>query len=103
MPELGIPEAPDWLSEEALKEWTRITEELETIGLIAKIDQALLAMYCQLYGNFVDAQRKGRQVHASDVAQIRALAASFGLEPSSRARLSTPKDGKKNKWSDLGG
>lgn len=53
-PEVAAPSIPRHLSPTAVKEWKRITPELLTLGLIAKIDQAALAMYCQTYGRMVE-------------------------------------------------
>jgi len=53
-PEVAAPSIPKHLSPTAVKEWKRITPELLTLGLLAKIDQAALAMYCQTYGRMVE-------------------------------------------------
>lgn len=48
-PDVEIPGCPRHLLPEARKEWKRITPELEKLGLIAKIDRAALALYCQAW------------------------------------------------------
>ena len=48
-PEIEIPGCPSHLLKEARKEWKRITPELVKLGLIAKIDRAALALYCQAW------------------------------------------------------
>jgi phage terminase small subunit len=98
-PELGMPDIPDWLSPEGIEEWGRVMAGMGGLGVIAKIDAGALAMYCQLMGKFVKAQREGLPVLSAEIAQIRALMAAFGLEPSSRARLSgTNQNDPSNRW-----
>ena len=46
-PEIEIPGCPKHLLPEARKEWKRITPELQQLGLVAEIDRASLALYCQ--------------------------------------------------------
>ena len=46
-PEVAVPDAPAWLCRDGLKEWKRITVELETIGLISRLDTVALSLYCQ--------------------------------------------------------
>ena len=46
MPDPNIPEAPDFLSKDALIEWGRITAQLFKLGLLTDIDMAALALYC---------------------------------------------------------
>ena len=53
-PEIEIPSPPKWLSNHAVKEWRRIGAELEALGLIAQIDKASLATYCQTWGDLCD-------------------------------------------------
>lgn len=56
-PNVEIPDCPQWLWEEARAEWDRITPELETYGLISKIDRAALVLYCQAWSEYVWAKR----------------------------------------------
>ena len=53
-PPIQIPAAPKWLSSHAAKEWRRIGGELAQLGLIAEIDKASLATYCQTWGELCD-------------------------------------------------
>lgn len=52
-PEVQIPGCPKHLLPEARKEWKRITPELEVLGLVANIDRAALALYCQAWAWWV--------------------------------------------------
>lgn len=56
-PELGIPRCPAWLDKEGRKEWRRVAPLLDRLGLLAKIDQAALAMYCDAYSQFLAARK----------------------------------------------
>lgn len=57
-PDVEVPLTPDLLYGESLEEWNRVTVELEALGLIAKIDEATLVMYCQAYAQYKEAQRR---------------------------------------------
>lgn len=48
-PTVEIPGCPKHLLPAARTEWKRIAPLLEELGLIAKIDRAALALYCQAY------------------------------------------------------
>jgi len=89
-PVQGKGKAPSWLKGEALKEWRRVAPELQRTGVLTAIDETLLAAYCSLVGIFIDGVKSGEPMKSSLIAQLRGLAASFGLDPSSRGRLSVP-------------
>lgn len=106
------PSCPDFLSPAAKLEWKRIVGDLVFLGIIAKIDRAELAVYCQAWadwkyarekitelrdGGFVEATPSGyKQISAwMQVAnraedRMRTSGASFGLNPAARSRLRTP-------------
>jgi P27 family predicted phage terminase small subunit len=114
-PDVVIPECPDHLTGEARKEWGRITAELQTLGIIAKIDRAALAAYCMAWLDFVYASRmvdeegevitskrvdkQGNEVtggsylnpwvgiKTSAMDRVVRIGAEFGLTPASRTRL----------------
>ncbi len=54
-PQRGIPSRPGWLSPEAKREWNRVAPELDRMGLLAEIDRALLAAYCECWATYVAA------------------------------------------------
>lgn len=56
-PEVAVPDVPAHLSFDARKEWRRITVELESVGLISRLDRAALAIYCQTWGRLVLAEK----------------------------------------------
>ena len=105
-PDVAIPECPGHLTGEARKEWDRVTAELQTLGIIAKIDRAALAAYCMAWLDFVYASRmvddegevitsiKGGKylnpwvgIKTSAMDRVVRIGAEFGLTPASRTRL----------------
>ena len=60
-PKPGIPECPSHLDEEARAEWGRIAPELATMGVLARIDRAALAAYCQAWSRWVKAEGEIRK------------------------------------------
>jgi len=57
-PEVAIPDCPAHLIADAKVEWNRITPMLLRYHLITIIDMAALALYCQAYGRWQEAERK---------------------------------------------
>ncbi len=53
-PRIEIPSPPRHLSNEAKKEWRRITPLLEELGLISGLDRTALALYCQAVGRLAE-------------------------------------------------
>ena len=108
-PTLGIPSRPEWLSPEAKREWNRVTRELDRIGLLAKVDRALLASYCDCWGRYVEAVKdlrengttfttdKGYQgprpsvgIAQKALQQMMQLSARFGFTPADRSKMAAP-------------
>jgi len=109
-PQVGIPDRPDFLLPDAKAEWDRITPELKRLHIISNIDMAALAMYCQAYALWAQAQRKLKELGADSMVdatpsgynqisawyvasakafeQMRSMLAEFGLSPLTRARIS---------------
>jgi len=101
VPPAELPVPPEWLMGEALKEWKRITAELEPLGYLSRLDRGILTLYCILWARIADAgQGKGEPLKAAEVAQFRTCAASLGLDPVSRSRIDVvPPKGKSEKFS----
>lgn len=59
-PEVEIPGCPSFLMTEAKSEWKRIGVELMELRLIAKIDRAALALYCQAWARWVWSEKQLR-------------------------------------------
>lgn len=116
-----IPYVPRHLNDEGKREWRRIVNVLLEMGLYTVVDRAALAMYCQAWGRWVEAERKldkEREVltskatgnmyqnpwlHVANKAweQMRKILAEFGLTPSSRARLSVSGGGKEPSLAEI--
>ena len=78
-PEVETPDCPKHLWPAARKEWNRISVELETYGLISKLDRAALALYCQAWARWVWAEEMlTRNMKAA--ANKEAEATAKGLE-----------------------
>src|SRR5262245_44167589 len=50
--------APDHLTGDARAEWERIAPELAKVGLLTRIDQTALALYCEFYADWRDASKR---------------------------------------------
>lgn len=114
-PLVSIPDPPEHLLPEALEEWARITVELEKLGLVTEIDRAALAVYCQAYGRWVNAELKlaenngsamvditpsgykqqgvWLQISNRAVEQMHKFLAEFGMTPSARSRVTASPQG----------
>ena len=110
-PKQGLPRCPAQLSEEAKREWKRISKELDRLGLLTVLDRAALSAYCQAWGRWIEAEQRLRQhgvivkspngfpvqspylaVANKAMAQMSKLLVEFGLSPSSRSRIQSPLD-----------
>lgn len=105
------PRVPRHLNKEARREWRRIVKVLIDLGLYTEVDRAALAMYCQAWGRWVEAERTVRELgevlvspkgglyqnpwlHVANKAweQLNKMLSEFGLTPSSRTRLVVERD-----------
>lgn len=90
------PEPPDWLDEEARTEWNRVVPDLESMGLLSRIDRSALAAYCSVWSKYVVAETMVSDDWRHGVAtarlrdQLRAFITEFGMSPVARARISVP-------------
>ena len=106
VPAKGIPDCPEWLLPEAKKEWERLADLMNQMGVLTEVDMAAFAAYCQSYARWKEAQEhidsegstfetdKGYQQQtpwvgiANTNQKLMLQAASeFGLTPSSRSRI----------------
>ena len=105
----ALPECPPHLSDEAKREWNRITADLGATGILSKVDRAALAGYCQAWSRWVEAEtalkkagpvvqtKNGNPIQNPYLAvankaleQMHKLLTEFGMTPSSRVRLAVP-------------
>ena len=75
---------PRFLKGRAAKIWAQHAPELERLGVLTSVDGQMFATWCVLAAEF---ERDPRIMTASRISQMRALASSFGLDASSRARM----------------
>ena len=102
-----LPPCPKHLKGEARLEWRRLGRKLVECGLFADIDTGALALYCQAFARWVEAEAKlaefGIVVKAPSgfvqqspylaiankaMDQMTRLLVEFGMSPSSRSRVS---------------
>ena len=102
----GLPERPDHLDAEAAKEWDRVAAQMPA-GWIVQTDRAVLAAYCQAWGQHVEATRQMSKhglvvkspsgypiqnpylsISKKALADTVRYAAELGFSPSSRSRIS---------------
>ena len=50
--EPSLPEMPKWLSADAKKEWKNVMPDLDALGILQRVDVAIIAMYCTDYVEF---------------------------------------------------
>jgi P27 family predicted phage terminase small subunit len=106
IPAPGIPEPPSFFDEIALAKWNELAPELGRIGVLAVVDQGVLAAFCIAWselqhatetlnqeGRFTTRGTGGKCSHPAVAQQrtalkaVRDFAAVLGLDPSSRSRL----------------
>ena len=105
-PAVQVPEPPAFLKGEALREWKRITVLLAEVGLIAQLDRAVVAGYCQAWQRWVECERmlettglivkspNGYPIYSPYLAaankaldQVRQMSEQIGLSGSARSRI----------------
>jgi P27 family predicted phage terminase small subunit len=105
-PKVGAPSCPTWLRREAKAEWKRVAPLLAELGLLSKLDRAVLSVYCDAWADVYECEKtlrkegrtftteKGYIGQHPMVAmkgkardQIRAFGSLLGLSPCDRGRL----------------
>lgn len=54
----ALPRCPAHLNAIARKEWRRLASALHSVGVLTVVDRAALAVYCQAYSRWVEAEEK---------------------------------------------
>lgn len=113
----GKPTCPKHIAGEGKKEWARSTKLLAEMGLLSKAEGPALALYCQLYERWVEAEANIKKygmiipvgengalqlspyvsIANQAMAQMQRLLCEFGLTPSSRSRIRLPPPKKESK------
>ena len=55
--DVARPEPPASLDEEARAEWERVVPDLETMGLLTRVDRGVLIRYCTMWSDWVDTNK----------------------------------------------
>lgn len=58
VPEIVAPDCPPHLTPDAKAEWERIMPVLVRLKVVSELDTAALALYCQAYARWQEAERK---------------------------------------------
>lgn len=106
-----VPQPPEWLGEDGIREWHRSGPRLAALGLLTEADIPVFETYCANYDLLVMAKKdvavngmKVRGARGDDVRNpalaaiaqattaISRFAQEFGLTPSSRSRIQLPGD-----------
>ena len=102
-----VPKCPRHLNDAAKVEWKRIAKTLHKLGLLTEIDGGQLALYCQAWGRWIEAEdalkKHGTIVKAPKTGwpmsspylvvankameQMQRALSEFGMSPASRARV----------------
>ncbi len=105
-PKRKAPSCPKDLSDEAKKEWRRLSKELEQLGVLTNLDMGVFATYCDAYAKWKEANdflnERGlfyitpsgypQQFPQVTIAQnyaklMNRCAQDLGLTPAARSRL----------------
>ena len=89
-PERETPQCPDWMPAIGRYQWDKIVPELDRLGMLTKLDSAILEGFCALYAEFVTTVQRGEPIKGALMGQLRFHAGELGLTPTSRARLTVP-------------
>ena len=109
-PDAAMPHAPAHLTKEARAEWRRVARRLHNAGVLTYVDRGVLAVYCQAYGRWAEAERalqlNGMMVETPNgyqqqspwvniankaMEQMIRAARELGLTPASRSAIKVEK------------
>lgn len=121
-PTLRLPPCPAHLKGEARREWFKMGRRLLRHGLLTEIDGGTLALYCQAWGRWVDAEAQisefgtvivapsGFPVQSPYLAiankamsQMAKILVEFGMSPSSRSRVHAEKPPERDEFEEAFG
>lgn len=105
-----MPKCPKYLKGEARREWGRIVDELNRLGVLSSVDRASIEIYCEAYATWrharaqaqgedaITTSEKGFQMQSPWVsiantaaAQMQKFLSEYGLTASSRAKVKVNK------------
>ena len=102
-----VPKCPRHLNDAAKVEWKKIAKTLHKLGLLTEIDGGQLALYCQAWGRWIEAEdalkkhgtvikspNSGWPIQSPYLAvankameQMQRALSEFGMSPASRTRV----------------
>ncbi len=114
------PACPSWLDREGKAEWKRVVPELDRLGLLSKLDRAVLAAYCDVWSKFVGLRKvlkddgligvghRGRpvkhpgwQMYRDSLSLCLKLWTQLALTPNARLRMEIPEQSQVGSGADL--
>ena len=120
MPKGRLPHCPDWLEDDAKKEWKRLGKVLAEMGMLTNLDMMAFAGYCQAYARWKGAEEfitqhgdmvrtpNGylQQVPQVSIAQTNLkimlkFCEQFGLTPSARSRMIGEENGAEKETDEM--
>ena len=112
------PLLPSWLTADAKIVWRQLSRDLESMGVLAKVDKNVLIRYCDMFARWkkcaayiakngeaneiITGKSVYRQQHPEVgiynklTQQLLRIEQEFGLTPSARSRISLPEKPKQN-------
>jgi P27 family predicted phage terminase small subunit len=100
---------PDYLDDEAVREWNRVAPILIELGLMTEVDTPALAIYCGAYARYTQAARQLNKeklvttyktgataqntligVMNTAAKTMKEFMVEFGMTPSARTRIKLP-------------
>lgn len=103
------PNPPTSLPREAAAEWRRVVGDLEGLGILARVDRAMLTTWCRTWARLVEAEKllddRGMigsgsmgqdvkdpawEIRGAAVSELVRLAGQLGLSPAARLRMTLP-------------
>lgn len=97
------PDVPEWLCEEGKSEWERLLRDERYAAAVALVDRGMLAVYCQLWGHFVEGEKSKKPLGGRQLQTLVAVAAKLGLNPTDRCKVKTaPEQKADDPWAALG-
>jgi P27 family predicted phage terminase small subunit len=116
----AAPEKPSFLTGPASEKWDELVAQLTEVGVLSEIDGPMLAVYCTIYEEFVEAVKtlatEGRYItcrggfkvaHPAFKVKVAAgkllaqIGALFGLSPHARQNLRVPPRQQKDELADF--
>ncbi len=105
--EPAVPPAPEWLCDVARIEWQRVAPLMHGQRLLAEVDMAVLAAYCEMFAEVAELTgllREGRRYLLEEdgqprkypiseerrkaIQRMQSLAGELGLTPATRSKVS---------------